>query len=440
MRRNGSASETTKPMDSDDRLALGTVLQRLEKRHKLKSPSKVKRNLRISEPAHWIRGMEESQSVMIGRVIYPTKVVEKIAIAGRDKTRPVSSAAFLESLSGSRAFLTSNNCSQSSFLSTENSQATQQEYLLIKMKPKFHESSPAGTPADGHTSQGSAQERLPDLELRLDINREERILTPVQTRIAFMSRESDLLLPHRSSDVKFITEQYINAPPDLDPAISAFIEASNFDLSGSRRWGTPSSFKLSVPMYTSKGMEDLGNDFNKTGQQPPVEYNYTALEHRTQLVEERDGFQYEYTVIEAGRFGGRREEFRIRILSQSKTSSTSRRPLAALFDKASRLIDNLDKKKRAGREEITELIGPGVKPLELGLPAGYQRRREKARGKRSRGSVIRKKPFTARSRGLVMKKIPFSAKNEHPLEQNSDGSPGHVSTVPPVDVLHNKEV
>lgn len=417
--RNSNAGETVKPRDSDDNLALGIVLQALEKRHKLKHPSKIKRNLRIPEPAHWIHDVEESRSVMIGRVIYPTKIVEKL---GSDKTRQGLSAAFLGSLDGSRAFLTSNNCLQSSFLSTENSETTQQEYLLIRMKPKQHDPSSAGSPADGHNSQLSAQMLLPDLELRLNINREERILTPVQTHLVFMTRESDILLPHLASDVKFVTEQYMNAPPDLDPAISAFIASSTLDLSGSRRWRIPPSLTLSVPMYTSENMEDHGNGSNETGQQPPVEYSYTALEHRTQLLEERDGFQYEYTMIEGGRFGGRREEFRIRILGQPKNSYESRRPLSALFDKASQLIIDVDEKNRGGR--MPEVFGLKVKPSQLGLAPGVPRRSRKAR---------RKKHIT------LIQKIPFGAKDQRPLEQDSNDLPRHDSGVPRDDVQHSEE-
>ena len=424
--RSSNAGETVEPKDSDDDLALGTVLQALEKRHKSEMPGEIKRNLRTTEACHWVRDMEESRSVMIGRVIYPTEIVEEFGVAGSDDTRHRSSAAFLESLAGSRTFLTSNNCLQSSFLNAENSEAKQQEYLLIRMKPKQRESSAAGTPTDGHSSQRNAQKRLPDLEVRLDINREERILTPVQTRVVFMTQESDILLPHRSSDVKFITEHYINAPPDLDPAISAFVEASNFDLSGSRRWRTPPSLILSMPTYATKGMGDIGNGSNEIIQQPPTEYNYAALEHRTQLLEERDGFQYEYTVIEAGRFGGRREEFRIRILGQSKSSSASKRPLTALFDKASQLIVDVDEKKRSGG--MPKLLVPKVMPSKLGLVPSVFRRRPKAHRKYRQKKLDR-----------LIQKIPFGAKDQRPLEQNPDDVPGHAGTVLSADVLHNKE-
>lgn len=340
-RNNNDAGSELKARDSDDSEALGVALKATEKLHRHAGHSSAKCHLWMPKSAHWLPDLELSQSVVMGRVIYPEKSVKDLDVVGQGKKREDFPTAFWRTINSCREFLTSSNGLRHlrpSYNSAPSSKVSKKEYLEIKMSPKQGGKPIVNTPTGENDPQYDQQGELPDLEIRLDIDQENRTLIPSQTRVVFMNFESDILLPHRSTDVRFLTQQYTSASANLYPEILAFIEASDLDIWGSDRLKTPSSLALCVPIYTAKGTRDTGSGENQPERQKPTEYILTGLEHRTQLLAELEGFQYEYTVIEAGRVGGRREEFRVRAPNQIKSTKKYKGPISALFDKASQWL------------------------------------------------------------------------------------------------------
>ena len=362
----------SKMSSRDDNAPLRVALRATEKLHStIKHPS-TEHGLWLPKSAHWLPDKQVAQSAVIGRVIYPTNVVKHLKVAGQHKTNIRLSSAFWRTLACRREFLTSNHGLQPSFAPTEGSELSPKEFLLIKLSPKQETQHFAEAPAKEGESQPDPYKQLPDLEIRLDVDREQQTLTPKQIRLVFKTLESDLLLPHRQSDLRFVTQWYMNSSANLDPEILSFIKSSKLNVWGSDRLKTPSSLALHVPRCIGKDNREIDTGESQFKQQAAIEYAFAGLEHRTQLLYEREGFHFEYTVIEAGRIGGRREEFRVHAPSQFKKSKKHKGPVVALFDQARQWIASLDSSNKS--PESLSLRAPKAKRLEVGLEPGRKRR------------------------------------------------------------------
>lgn len=261
---------------------------------------------------HWHATPRQYKSVTIGRVVYPTDVVQQVhkeIIARWDKGEVLPPNLWKDIL-GPHEFLSLRNSLQLSF--TKDKVSKEREFFLIKLSPKKKDVLVAPLANDDDTSIGPKQ--APDLEIYLDIDRDCQEIALREVRAVLRSKTTDLMLPQESNDLRFVSEQYAISSEKLDPNLSAFIKASNLALWGSERLKTPSSLVLDVPRFNGKDEYDIEH-------QGPVEYAFTTLEHRTQHVSLQNKFGYEYTTIGAGRTGGERQEFRIYSRDQSQASS-----------------------------------------------------------------------------------------------------------------------
>ena len=273
---------------------------------RLESPSLMHRS------PHWQATVRQSKSVTIGRVVYPTNVVQQVQkeILARWDKGEVLPPNLWKDILGPHEFLSLRNGLQLSFTKDEISK--EREFLLIRLSPKEKDVLVAPLANDDDTSIDPKQ--APDLEIYLDIDRGRQTIALKEVRAVLRSKMTDLMLPQESNDLRFVSEQYAISSEETDPNLSAFIKASNLALWGSERLKTPSSLVLDVPRFSGKDQNDLEH-------QGPVEYAFTTLEHRTQIVTLHDRFGYEYTTIGAGRTGGERQEFRIYSRDQSQASS-----------------------------------------------------------------------------------------------------------------------
>lgn len=306
----------------EDEAIMQKVLTGLEKHHSKKQDSLKEVQLEGPQSPHWLPKLELDYSVTIGRVISPVEGAKDVKIAKLHAKRNRWSSILCDSITRQHEFLCSSNGLQPYFRSGKNKKLSQREFLLVRLSPGVRSMKFTPLLSTDSKTLPATQTALPELEIQLDINQDYQQLTPKQVRFVFSTRKTDILLPQQPSDLRFMTEKFVNASTELDPTISAFIDSSNLNLWGSERLKTPSSLTLEVP-YRYGGKQD-----DPVTHRQPVEYTFTALEHNTQLLCVQGDHQYKYTVIEAGRIGGQREEFCIKALCSTE------QPMKALFDRA----------------------------------------------------------------------------------------------------------
>lgn len=317
------ATQITDPKTlREDEAILQKILTSLEKHHGTKKESPKGVQLEVPQSSHWIPKLEQDYSVTIGRVITPVEVAKDVKIAKLDAKRNRWAPHLCDSITRQHEFLSPSNGLRPSFDSDKNKKISQREFLLVRLSPNVKFMKSTSSSLTDSKILPATQTPLPGLEIQLEINQDTRQLTPKQVRFVFSTKKTDILLPQQPSDLRFVTENFVNASTDLDPRISAFIDSSNLNLWGSERLKTPSSLILEVPYrYEAKQNDHVA-------QGPPVEYTFTALEHNTQLLCVQGDHQYNYTVIEAGRIGGQREEFCIKALCPTE------QPMKTLYDRA----------------------------------------------------------------------------------------------------------
>ena len=344
---------TTEMAQMDDKSVLKSAVRRIEKLHRLSTHLPAESPPLVPPSPHWEAILRQSNSVTIGRVIYPTDVIQQVhkKIITRWKKGKDISPRMWQDLLGPHEFLMSSN---GLLLSFDDKISQMREFLLIKLSPKRKGKHVPVAPSTNDCDLSKTPKQAPDLEIYLDIDQDRQYVAPKEMRAIFSTKKTDLLLPKESNDFRFVSNQYVISSPELDPNLSAFIQASNLNLWGSERLKTPPSLVLDVPGFNSREqgrIEDLG----------PIEYVFTALEHRTQLSAVRDGFQYEYTMIEAGRIGGQREEFRIE--AQNRSEATSEKPPTTfrdLFSNATRWVSNISLTLGSKKAIVHRLRSAGI--------------------------------------------------------------------------------
>ena len=223
------------------------------------------------------------------------------------------------------------------------------EYLLIRMIPSNDNELPVPI------------EVLPDLEIA--IFGDENTIFVKHVRLV-TSSQLDFLLPENFMDLRFIRERsiYRSGSMRLDPSLDLFLENSNLNIFSAEPLKTPSVLRLSIPTHSissRKSLADLPNSLS-------VQFTSAGIEHRSELRipylrESSDSWaQLRYTSIEAGRFGGRRDELCLkdkerlpfyptwsrsdheyrRVRSKSERINDDER-IATLFNKANVLVKDL---------------------------------------------------------------------------------------------------
>ena len=296
----------------DDGVVQRSAVRWIEKQQRLLTGLLLEGPSSVAPSPHWQDQLRYSRSVTIGRVIYPRDVVQQVqkTIAAQWEKGKAFSPNMWKKILGPHEFLSSRNGRLPSFFEKF---SRKREFLVIKLSPK-EENIPAAPLANDDDSSARAPKYAPDLEIHLEVDRDRQKIASTAVSAVFRSQNSDLMLPQESNDLRFVTEQYAISSANVDPNLQAFIEASNLAVWGSERLKTPLSLVLDVPRFNGKDQDHIEH-------QGPVEYDFTALEHRTQLFIVQGDFHYEHTMIEAGQSGGQREEFRIHLLNQSQEES-----------------------------------------------------------------------------------------------------------------------
>ena len=330
-----SQAETRRTQAYDEAVLI-SAMKRVEQHQRLLTHVPSENSPLVPRSPHWQAIQGRSNSVSIGRVIYPTDVVQQVRkeIAAQWEKRQALSPEMWQDILGPHEFLSSRN---GLLLSFKNDMSKEREFILIKLSPKGKHARLDPLADDGDSSSRNPEQApdAPDLEIYLDIDQERQHVALKEVRAILRIKKTDLLLPHESNDLRFVSEQYAISSAVLDPNLQAFVNASNLAFWGSERLKTPPSLVLDVPRFNRKDRDDIEL-------QGSVEYAFTALEHRTQLFASVDGFRYEYTMIEAGRSGGQREGFCIHVEDQSQASPQENPVIIEqLVDKARKWIADM---------------------------------------------------------------------------------------------------
>ena len=168
------------------------------------------------------------------------------------------------------------------------------------------------------SNQDIPMQMMPDLHLGVQIiEQPEKVIHLKNVRLLVQERVSDLLLPDYAVDIRFNEKTYIIGPlKRFDDRIVQFVEASNFDVWGSRRLITPPRLKLSIPRSALRTPDAPNVPVGTSDQQDETqtdlidaEYAPVSLDYRSHMNLRYKGFQIRYTTIEGGQSGGQRTEF-----------------------------------------------------------------------------------------------------------------------------------
>ena len=211
-------------------------------------------------------------------------------------------------------------------------------------------------------------EALPDLEIRINVDRDNKTTSIKDVRLIKV-QEKDFLQPRNVVDLRFVRKQCVYAKDDsTDPRIMSFVQDSDFNIGGSERLKTPLGLSLSIPALSIQPH----NGFDPSSYEPLlVDYTSLSLEYISSLtIPFQDPTSWPtltYTNIEAGPISGRRDELSLHSLrftaknastrddsDSSAISNTHTEPLSdddhisTLFQKTASLIESIE---QAGMEK-----------------------------------------------------------------------------------------
>lgn len=288
----------------------------------------------MTQPAnpseHWTDSCLCESSAVFGYILYPMlKALEARRNAHIAKGNIAadflnSRQEFLTRLPGLRSFL---QCSRLTNI-------VEGEELRIRLFPDQE----MGTKIQGNI--------FPDLDISLDIDRRSEQVSFAGSRLVFPEAEVDLLLPDEGTDIKFISRSFVPSGEHPGPSISTYIENSNLNVFGQERLRTPTSLKISIPSHAIRTVAGTKDDATnktfgpETGPDILVNYIFARLEHRSSFSGILSGAIVQYTVIEAGKTGGKREEFQMLMQAPIPASHTPSTRFAELgrFVEAARTL------------------------------------------------------------------------------------------------------
>ena len=136
---------------------------------------------------------------------------------------------------------------------------------------------------------------------------------------------------------------------DGPPEIEEFLDMSNLDIWGTERIRTPSSLCLPIPRYVPRGSETITQPLY-------VDYGFASLEHCSKLFTDRaDTQRIVFTMIEAGRTGGRSEQLSV----TSGVNAFSMDLGLSMYDTAQGLMDQFQREL-----ENKPVPGPDITTLK----------------------------------------------------------------------------
>ena len=269
-----------------------------------KGPDDTSSKLCNDSMPHWLHEIEYHDSVKLGQVLFPAKMAGMIA--GRKRGKNMKTNSFtqvdirrigLKLLGLPREFLPLIPGLVSS-LHRFGSLEKNEDFCQIRL-----------VPSSKNMSLPVPVEALPDLEIRMFLDKEEKKAYIKDVRLV-TGKEKDFLQPQHAVDLRFARKKCVYARDDgVDPRITSFVRDSNFDIWGTERLGTPLGLSLSIPALAIQPHEGFDPTSHET---LVVDYTSLGLEQTSSLTmayqEPGSWSTLTYTSVEAGRIGGRRDE------------------------------------------------------------------------------------------------------------------------------------
>lgn len=284
----------------------------------------------------WDTKLRHNTSAIFGQVLYPLDVPAKQDIQQQIRSR----REFLTTVPRLRQFL----------MEMGSTNMKQHEELFIRLIPSHLSASETVSAKD-----------LPDLDIRIAINTESQTISLRSVRLIVRERQSDVLLPDELMDLRLVVESYLPASKQVDQRILDFVEASNLDILGQDRLKTPASLTISIPPHAIRSRARTSNAALDPGSEVQVNYIFAGLSHRSFLQDEYLKYCLEYSTIEAGRTGGRRDELRLS-LPETVHSDNTTEVFAPFFKVAHAIVQDFKHpgellKEKHGLSVVTTRVG-----------------------------------------------------------------------------------
>ena len=270
--------------------------------------------------SHWEKSVRHHTSTVLGQVLYPA-------------TSSASVENF-QKIKSPREFLTIVPRLHEFLGELQSRNLKQKRELFIRL-----------TPSRWSSSQTVSTNDLPDLDIRVAIDTENRMVKLDSVKLVVSERQSDCLFPDEVMDLRFAAESYLSAGKSVDQRIHDFVEASNLNIWGEDRLKTPASLQLSIPPHAIRPRRGPPSLSQTPGSETNVDYVFAGLSHRSSFQVEYLEYNLEYSIIEAGRTGGRRDEFRLHLPEFADTPNTRER-FVSFFKAALSLAQDLGPTKK----------------------------------------------------------------------------------------------
>ena len=249
---------------------------------------------------YWFGTGNRRLEAALGLVVYPEKDPEGLRKDG--KRSRVKKSRFRSSLNSPRALIPGRVVDRLPYLehmSLLGSSHQVRDYIIIRLRPN----------ASDYSSPTSS---LPELELHVLVNHQDRRVDLHTARLCFQEKEVDLLLPGEPADVRFRSFSYFKSRPDsMDPALLDYIQRSNFDIWGTDRLTAAPRLQLRVPGFATRpflASSIDSNDHDTIAEDIVCQYVFTSMEHKSRMSLKYQNAAVNYSTIEAGISGGRRDE------------------------------------------------------------------------------------------------------------------------------------
>ncbi|MCJ1377926.1 hypothetical protein MMC17_001022 [Xylographa soralifera] len=296
--RGRTSRKSKSPFASENEHSLAHAIGKFlsEGRPKLRDADRVE-----GDHVHWQPYQKHMVSAVLGHIAYP--VLSRLAQPNYIQARTYKSRkdqenrlrnAFLKTIDSRRTMVTGLPGTLEAFERLLGSTSQNYQDIHVRLQPSTLESS-----ADVELRS------FPEVELRIRLNNQIKKAEVRSVRLVRDERESDLLLPQEVADARFRAYTYFESKPQLDPQITEFIGASNFDVWGESRLRTPSKLNLLVPRFA---LPASARDLVGAGGDIEVEYVFTSLEYHSYMRTMHEGCRVYYNTVEAGKTGGRRTD------------------------------------------------------------------------------------------------------------------------------------
>ena len=332
---------------------------------------------------YWQPNIVHSDSVTLGQLIFseplgakrsapnqvkPKAVKDDQVAHGPKKTR----REFVSSIAGVFRLLRP--------LGSVTSNSAIAEYLQIHLTPSL------GT---SHVP----VEFLPNLEIQIKLSNDTMTASIEYVRLVH-SKHLDFMLPQNTVDLRFnrASSVYWQTERPCDSRIQQFIQKSNFNIWGTERLRTPTELTLEIPAHALRTHKQLAGE--KVPGAISVGYTFNSLEHRSELLiplsETGEWSILTYTNIEAGKLGGRRDEFTLTNPMESETRLTAHKGRKAVAKKpnAANILSKVETLINAIETE------PEHEYFSKALTYGAEEEKTQQSGAATRGALERK--FRAR--------------------------------------------